>query len=92
MRISSKNYCEYLKNRHVVVLKGFHTQRVFFFEFCIELFWKTLKKICIAEQFHPTSPKQVLQSAFEMELIQDNYIWQAMINDKILWRMSINEV
>lgn len=52
------------------------------FEFCAELFWKTLKKICIQEEYDVTSPKSVLEKAFELKLIDDESLWTLMIKDR----------
>jgi nucleotidyltransferase substrate binding protein (TIGR01987 family) len=54
------------------------------FEFCIELFWKTLKKICIAERLKAATPKEVLQNAFEIGLIEGCDVWFMMIDDRDL--------
>jgi nucleotidyltransferase substrate binding protein (TIGR01987 family) len=54
------------------------------FEFCGELFWKTLKKICIAEQYDVTSPKSVLQKSFDLKLIDDESAWQSILEDRNL--------
>jgi len=52
------------------------------FEFCIELFWKCLKKICESEGVISNSPKQTLQEAFAMKLIDDEQIWLNMMADR----------
>ncbi len=52
------------------------------FEFCVELFWKTLKKICIEEKYDVTSPKSVLEKAFELKLIEDEPLWIMMLEDR----------
>ncbi len=54
------------------------------FEFSVELFWKTLKKICIYEDYDVTSPRSVLAKAFELEFIADEDLWIMMIKDRNL--------
>ncbi len=52
------------------------------FEFCAELFWKTLKKICIEEEYDVDSPKEVLEKSFQLKLIDDAPLWTLMIKDR----------
>lgn len=52
------------------------------FEFSVELFWKTLKKICLSEQYEVTSPRNVLQQAYEMHLVENNSLWHKMLDDR----------
>ncbi len=54
------------------------------FEFCVELFWKTLKKICIYEDYDVASPRSVLEKAFELKFINDEALWITMIKDRNL--------
>lgn len=54
------------------------------FEFCVELFWKVLKKIAESEGYEVTSPKNTLQTAYAMKLIDDEKIWLAMMVDRNL--------
>lgn len=52
------------------------------FEFCFELFWKTLKKICLYEQYDVASPRSVLAKAFELKLVEDEALWFMMLEDR----------
>lgn len=52
------------------------------FEFCVKLFWKTLKKICLSEQYDVNSPQSTIKKAFELGLITDAAIWSSMLNDR----------
>lgn len=52
------------------------------FEFCFELFWKTLKKICLYEQYDVASPRSVLTKAFELKLVEDEALWFMMLEDR----------
>ncbi len=52
------------------------------FEFCIELFWKVLKKICAEERMEAKSPKAVLSKAFELGLVNDEPAWLQMLDDR----------
>ncbi len=52
------------------------------FEFCFELFWKTLKKICLYEKYDVTSPRSVLEKAFDFKLINDEKLWLFMLEDR----------
>lgn len=55
---------------------------IFRIKFNVELLWKTLKKICITEQYTVTSPRSVLQKAFEMRFLDDEGLWHVMLNDR----------
>lgn len=52
------------------------------FEFCIELFWKVLKKFLSKEGYDVKSPKQALQEAYQMEWIHDESLWLQMLEDR----------
>ena len=52
------------------------------FEFCIELFWKVLKKRLREEGIQSTTPKQTLQKAFAVGWIDDDQLWINMLNDR----------
>ncbi|SDI01840.1 nucleotidyltransferase substrate binding protein [Desulfosporosinus hippei] len=53
------------------------------FEFTFELAWKTLKAIFEDEGLRGlNSPKSVLREAFTAELIKDDELWLAMLNDR----------
>lgn len=54
------------------------------FEFCVELTWKTLKKLLEAEGEDATTPKQTLQKAYVSKWIDDEAQWLAMLKDRNL--------
>ncbi len=52
------------------------------FEFCIELFWKALKRLLydLGKEVH--FPKEILQEAFQGNLIDDEDAWILMLTDR----------
>lgn len=52
------------------------------FEFCIELYWKVLKKFLAYEKVDTTTPRDVLEKSFQYELIDDDKIWLKMMDDR----------
>jgi nucleotidyltransferase substrate binding protein (TIGR01987 family) len=52
------------------------------FEFCIELFWKALKRILENEEVQTSSPKDVMQKAYKYNLINDEEIWLEMLHQR----------
>jgi nucleotidyltransferase substrate binding protein (TIGR01987 family) len=52
------------------------------FEFTIELFWKVLKKVLHYEKVETTTPRDVLNKAFQYKLIDDEAIWLKMLDDR----------
>jgi nucleotidyltransferase substrate binding protein (TIGR01987 family) len=52
------------------------------FEYTIELFWKTLKKILAYEKQISTAPRDVLEKAFQYSLIDDEKAWLKMLDDR----------
>ena len=55
------------------------------FEFCIELFWKFLKKKLFYEYgIEINGPKKVMQQAYANKLIHDENIWIQMLDDRNL--------
>ena len=52
------------------------------FEFTIELFWKVLKKFLAYEKIESTTPRDVLSKAYQYELIDDEKVWLAMLDDR----------
>jgi nucleotidyltransferase substrate binding protein (TIGR01987 family) len=49
------------------------------FEFVIELFWKTLKRLLALEQIETMTPKEALQRAYQARWLQDENAWLAMV-------------
>jgi len=55
------------------------------FEFSCELTWKTVKKVLEAEEeIIAKSPKQVLQQAYLLDLIDDEQLWIDMLKARNL--------
>lgn len=52
------------------------------FEFVIEIFWKTLKKILNYEKIESTTPRDVLSQAYQFKLIDDEALWLSMLDDR----------
>lgn len=52
------------------------------FEFVIELYWKVLKKVLSYEKIDATTPRDVLRKAFQFNVINDEAIWLAMLDDR----------
>ena len=52
------------------------------FEFCIELFWKTLKKLMLSEGIQTSTPKDTLTKAYENKWLEKGDIWLQMLNDR----------
>jgi len=62
------------------------------FEFTFELAWKTLKAVFEDEGLIGlNSPKTVLREAFAAELIKEDELWLAMLNDRNLTAHIYNE-
>ena len=51
------------------------------FEFTIELFWKLLKKVLLHEKIAATTPRDTLAKAYQYNLIDDEALWLAMLDD-----------
>ncbi len=62
------------------------------FEFTIELFWKVLKKK-LADEYgiNVNGPKPVMQKAYLVELISDEAVWLAMLDDRNLTSHTYKE-
>ena len=52
------------------------------FEFCIELYWKVLKKFLAYEKIMTNTPREVLQQAYQSKLINDEKLWLTMMDDR----------
>lgn len=52
------------------------------FEFCIELFWKALKRLLDDLGKPTTYPKEILQEAYQGNLIDNEQLWLAMLKDR----------
>lgn len=61
------------------------------FEFTIELFWKTLKKLLFIEKITANSPRDVLQKAYAINWIYDENLWLRMMDDRNLTSHAYKE-
>lgn len=52
------------------------------FEFVMELFWKTLKRLLESEGVIANTPKDVLKKAYAVNWIQDEAAWLQMLQDR----------
>lgn len=52
------------------------------FEFAIELFWKTLKRLLESEGILANTPKDVLKKAYAVHWIQNEAAWLQMLQDR----------
>ena len=52
------------------------------FEFVIELYWKTLKRLLELEGVSTTTPREALQGAFQAQWIDDETVWLQMLRDR----------
>ncbi len=55
---------------------------IHYFEFCIELYWKVLKKFLAFEKVETTTPRDVLAKAYQFGLIDDEKVWLEMLDDR----------
>ena len=61
------------------------------FEFTFELTWKFLKDYFLERGMDLNFPKEILQQAFAVQLIDHEEKWLAMLNDKNLTSHTYNE-
>ncbi len=52
------------------------------FEFCLELFWKTMKRLLAYEGIEATSPRETLKHAYQQHWLQDQEAWLDMLLDR----------
>ena len=52
------------------------------FEFCIELFWKMLRKLLFIEKIEASTPRESIQKAFQNKLLGDETVWLSMMDDR----------
>ena len=52
------------------------------FEFVVELYWKVLKKFLTYEKVETTTPRDVLNKAFQYHFIDNESTWLSMIDDR----------
>ncbi|WP_027415195.1 HI0074 family nucleotidyltransferase substrate-binding subunit [Aneurinibacillus terranovensis] len=51
------------------------------FEFVIELFWKSLKRLLEEEGIHTNTPRESLKQAYQAGWLHDENIWLQMLRD-----------
>ena len=54
------------------------------FEYTFELAWKTMKDYLENEGFEVNSPREAIQTAFQIELITDGHVWIDVLNKRDL--------
>lgn len=54
------------------------------FEFALELFWKTLKRLLAEEGVETSTPKDTLRKAFQAGWLTDEAAWLQMLSDRNL--------
>lgn len=52
------------------------------FEFTIELYWKTLKRMLELEGLQSSTPRQSLKQAYQLHWINDEQMWLDMLKDQ----------
>lgn len=52
------------------------------FEFCIELFWKLLKRVLSEEGITTGTPREAIQQAYQAHWIENEQIWVQMLRDR----------
>lgn len=52
------------------------------FEFALELFWKTLKRLLAEEGVETSTPKDTLRKAFQAGWLTDEAAWLQMLSDR----------
>jgi len=62
------------------------------FKFCIELFWKTLKRLLSFEGIETKTPRETLKQAYQIGWSNDETAWLEMLKDRNLTSHIYNEV
>jgi len=52
------------------------------FEFSVELYWKTLKRLLAEEGIEAKTPRETLKQAYTIDWIQDEEVWLRMLRDR----------
>jgi len=52
------------------------------FEFTLELFWKTLKRLLADEGIETKTPKETLKQAFAADWLENEHVWLQMLRDR----------
>lgn len=61
------------------------------FEYTFELAWKTMKDYLEHEGFQVKSPRETIQTAFQIQLITDGHIWIDALNKRNLMAHTYDE-
>ena len=52
------------------------------FEFTLELYWKTLKRLLLSEGIDAKTPRETLKEAFQAGWLEDEKAWLQMLKDR----------
>lgn len=52
------------------------------FEFCIELFWKMLKRALLESGIESGTPREAIQEAYQAKWLNDEQLWIQMLQDR----------
>lgn len=52
------------------------------FEFCIELFWKMLRRTLLEYGVESNTPREAIQKAYQAKWIDDEALWIQMLQDR----------
>lgn len=52
------------------------------FEFTIELYWKTMKRLLLSEGIDAKTPRETLKEAFQVGWLEDEKAWLQMLKDR----------
>lgn len=61
------------------------------FEYTFELAWKTTKDYLETEGFQVRGPRQAIQTAFQVQLIEDGHVWIDALEKRNLMAHTYNE-
>jgi len=52
------------------------------FEFCIELFWKLLRRALLESGVESGTPREAIQKAYQAKWLNDEKLWVQMLQDR----------
>lgn len=52
------------------------------FEFCIELYWKMLRRVLLEEGIETFTPREAIQRAYQAKWLDDELLWLNMLRDR----------
>ncbi len=61
------------------------------FEFCIELFWKALRRVLLENGIEAGTPKEAIQKAYQAKWINGEKMWIQMLRDRNLTSHTYEE-